>query len=118
LAAVSVKLKGEPVLLVGVPLITPVVELSEAHGGKVPAVTLKVGAGEPVATTVKEPAVFTEKLALATLVMAGACCTVSVAGVVDTTAPPTPLDTEARNWSPFIATVTLETVSVTVLTLL
>ena len=47
--------------------------------GKVPTVTLKVGAGKPVAVTVKAgPAVPTVKVALATLVMAGAWPTVSV----------------------------------------
>jgi hypothetical protein len=56
LLARIVKLKGEPVSFVGVPVRAPVVELRDAHGGKVPAVTLNVGAGEPVAWKEKLPA--------------------------------------------------------------
>ncbi len=114
LLACRVNEKGEPVLFVGVPLITPVVALSEAHGGKVPAVTLKVGAGEPVAVAVNVPAVLTEKLVVAALVIVGACCTVRTAGVVEETAPPTPFVTVARNWSLLIASETFATVSVAV----
>ena len=56
LLARMVKLKGEPVSLVGVPVKAPVVEFREAHGGKAPAVTLNVGTGEPVAWKEKLPA--------------------------------------------------------------
>ena len=92
-----VKLKGEPVLFVGVPLMTPVVPLRDAQDGKVPAGTVNVGAGEPVAVTVNVPAVLTEKFAAAALEMVGANWTVRVAGIAETTAAPTPLVTEARN---------------------
>ena len=40
LLARTVKLKGEPVSFVGVPVMAPVEELSEAHGGNVPLTTL------------------------------------------------------------------------------
>ena len=116
LLAWMVKMKGEPVLLVGVPLITPVVEFNEAHGGNVPAVTLNVGAGEPVAVTVKVPAELTENDAALALVIDGASWTVRVAGVAEETAEPTPLLTVARNLSPLIASVALVTVKVPVAT--
>ena len=98
-----VKLKGEPVLFVGVPLMTPALRV--AQEGNEPARTLNVGAGEPVAVTVNVPAVLTEKLAAAALEMVGANWTVRVAGIAETTAvamplmdvPPTPLVTSARN---------------------
>ena len=63
---------------VGVPVSTPApVRLKPT--GRVPVVTLKVGKGKPVAVTVKAgPAVPTVKVALATLVMAGAWSTVRV----------------------------------------
>jgi hypothetical protein len=77
-------------------------------------VTLKVGAGDPVAVAVNVPAVLTEKLVVAALVIVGACCTVSTAGVVEETAPPTPFVTVARNWSLLIASETFATVSVAV----
>ena len=68
-----------PVPAAGVPVSTPVVVFRVRPLGKVPTVTLKVGAGKPVAVTVKAgPAVPTVKVALATLVMAGAWPTVSV----------------------------------------
>ena len=85
--------------------MTPVVPLSDAQDGKVPAGTVNVGAGEPVAVTVNVPAVLTEKLAAAALEMVGANWTVRAAGIAETTAvamplmdvPPTPLVTSARN---------------------
>ena len=90
-----VKLKGEPVIFVGVPLMTPAVRV--AQEGNEPAGTLNVGGGEPVAVTVNVPAVLTEKLAVAALEMVGANWTIRAAGVTETTAEPTPLVTEARN---------------------
>ncbi len=78
LLAWIVNVNGEPVLLVGVPVMAPVVVFREAQGGKVPAEMLKVGAGEPVAVTVKVPALLTEKVAALVLVIVGGCVTVKV----------------------------------------
>ena len=61
----------------GVPLSAPVVALSVTPLGSAP-VSLKVGAGEPVAVTVNDPAVPTVKVVLLALVMAGVCWTVRV----------------------------------------
>jgi hypothetical protein len=55
----------------GVPEISPVVLFRLRPLGKVPLVTLKVGAGKAVAATVKLPALPTVKVALAALVMVG-----------------------------------------------
>jgi hypothetical protein len=54
LEAVSATVNGEPVASGGVPEITPVVLLSVAQAGS--PVALKVGVGEPVATTLYVPA--------------------------------------------------------------
>jgi hypothetical protein len=70
LAAVNVTVKGDPAVVNGVPLKTPVVAFRLAHDGK--PVALKVGAGKPVAVTVKLPATPTEKMALLALVIVGA----------------------------------------------
>jgi hypothetical protein len=88
LLACSVNVKGDPELLVGVPVMAPVVPSKDAQGGKVPLAMLKVGAGEPVAVTVKVPALFTENVVLLALVIAGACVTVSVKDWVATGATP------------------------------
>ena len=69
LLAVIVKLKLP--LAEGVPLSTPAL-LRVTPPGKVPTVTLKVGMGLPVATTVKLPAAPTVKAVLFALVVAGA----------------------------------------------
>ena len=52
----------------GVPLRTPVAEFKVIPLGKVP-VSVKVGAGKPLAFTVKEPAMPAVKVALLALVM-------------------------------------------------
>jgi hypothetical protein len=65
-----------PAPAAGVPLRTPA-ELRVTPLGRMP-VSLNVGAGNPVAVTVKEPAVPTAKVALFALVIAGAWSTVSV----------------------------------------
>ena len=67
---------------VGVPEMTPVVGSMLRPLGK--PVALKVGAGEPVATTVKVPATPAENEAVAALVMAGACATVLRAAADET----------------------------------
>ena len=77
-----------PVPAPGVPLRTPVVGLSVTPVGSAP-VSLNVAAGNPVAVTVKVPAVPTVKVVLLALVMAGGVPTVSVKLCV--AAVPTPL---------------------------
>lgn len=59
-----------PVPAAGVPLKSPA-EVNVTPLGSAP-VSLNVGAGKPVAITVNEPAVPTEKLVVFTLVIAGA----------------------------------------------
>ena len=54
----------------GVPLNTPVAAVNVTPLGKVP-VSLRVGAGEPVAVTVNVPIVPTVNVVLLALVMAG-----------------------------------------------
>ena len=93
-------------------MISPVVGLSVAHGGNEPAVMLKIGAGEPVVVTGKEPTKPTPKATEFALVINSGCWTVSTPGVTEVTVLPIPLVTEARNWSPLMASVTFETVSV------
>src|SRR5437870_2153572 len=68
-AAVIVTTNGDPIVLGGVPLSTPVVEFKVAQTGN--PVALKVGAGEPIAVTVKVPAAPTVKVAWLTLVING-----------------------------------------------
>jgi hypothetical protein len=68
---------GNVPVTVGVPLSAPVAEFRVTPFGSAP-VSLNVGAGKPVAVTVKEPAWLMTKLALLTLVMAGAWFTVRV----------------------------------------
>jgi len=63
----------------GVPESTPVVVLKLTPPGSVP-VMLNVGAGKPVASTVKLPAVPTTNVVLLALVMAGGWLIVSVKG--------------------------------------
>jgi hypothetical protein len=55
----------------------PVVELNVIPAGSAP-VSVTVGAGNPVVLTVNDPACPTVKVAVAELVMAGDCRTVSV----------------------------------------
>ena len=55
----------------GVPLRTPVAGFKDTPLGNVPFVTLNVGAGEPVAVTVNDPATPSLKVALLALVKAG-----------------------------------------------
>src|ERR1035441_5737326 len=64
-----------PVVVAG-PLSRPA-ELSVTPPGSGP-VSVNVGAGYPVVVTVNEPSVFTVKVVLAALVMAGGCLTVRV----------------------------------------
>ena len=61
----------------GVPLKTPVAALNVTPLGNVP-VSLNVGVGEPVAVTVKEPAVPTVNVVLFALLIAGPWFTVKV----------------------------------------
>ena len=79
---------GKEPLEVGVPLRTPVEELKVTPEGRLPDWE-RVGAGEPVVVTVKEPREPRTKVALLALVMAGAWFTVSVKFCV--AADPTPL---------------------------
>jgi hypothetical protein len=67
------------VFAAGVPLTTPLAVLNVTPLGSAP-LSLNVGAGEPVAVTVNEPAVPTVKVALLALVMAGARFTVWLRG--------------------------------------
>src|SRR5215472_5970357 len=71
LLAVNVMEYVLPVPAAGVPLRTPVVVLNVTPVGSAP-VSLNVGAGNPVAVTVKVPAVPTVKVVLFALVIAGA----------------------------------------------
>ncbi len=64
------------IVLGGVPLSTPVVAFKVAQVGR--PVALKVGAGVPVAVTVKLPNWVAVKVVVAALVMTGAWTTVSV----------------------------------------
>ena len=77
LLAVMVTMLTPPLPVKGVPEISPVFAFSNRPFGNAPLVMLNVGAGKPVAVTVKVPAVPTVKVALATLVIVGACPTVS-----------------------------------------
>src|SRR5207245_1028663 len=77
LAAVKVMGYVPAVPAAGVPLRTPVPALNVTPPGNVP-VSLKVGAGKPVAVTVNEPAVPTVNVVLLALVMAGAWLIVRV----------------------------------------
>ena len=61
----------------GVPLNTPVEELNVTPVGSAPD-SLKVGVGEPVAVTVKDPRLPTTKVVAPALVMAAIWLTVSV----------------------------------------
>jgi hypothetical protein len=81
-----VNTKGDPVALVGVPESTPVVPFSVTPGGKLPEVTLNVGAGFPLATTVKVLAWLVAKVALLALVISGGPWMVIVIGL-DVTEP-------------------------------
>src|SRR5438128_8844646 len=76
---VAVKVIGyvPPVPAAGVPLKTPVPTLNVTPPGNVP-VSLKAGAGKPVAVTVNVPAVAMVKVVLLALVMAGAWLIVRV----------------------------------------
>ena len=105
-----------PLSLSGVPVMRPVVPFSEANGGKDPAVTLNVGAGEPpMVVTWKEPGWFTMKVALDGVVkLCGICVTVSAARPLLVASGRIPLLTTAWKRSPFIGSVTLVTVSVAV----
>ena len=90
LLAVMVTVLAPPVPATGVPVSTPVSISRPKPLGRVPAVTLNLGAGKPVAVTVKAgPAVPTVKVALAALVMVGDWPTVRVNDCVALV--PTPL---------------------------
>lgn len=87
LVAVNVRLKTPPRLPDGVPLSTPLVNVTPP--GRVPPVRLKVGTGKPLAFKVKLPALPTVKVVLATLVNTAGSPTVRVKVWVATA--PTPL---------------------------
>ena len=73
LVALTVKVKGEPVVLDGGVAVSNPAELKVATAlGRVPETMLKVGDGEPVATNWKVPAVLTENAVLLALVITGA----------------------------------------------
>lgn len=106
-----------PAALVGMPLrvavlVLPVEEVAERVTplGRVPEATVRVGAGCPVAVTVKVPAVAAVKLVVAADVKAGTTCTVRVAAF--DVAVFVALAATARYCTPFIAAVIEETVSV------
>ncbi len=65
----------------GVPLRRPAAD-NVTPAGNVPAVTLTVGAGKPVITTLNEPALPTVKVVLFALVIAGAALTTTVKACV------------------------------------
>ena len=81
LVAVSVTLWTPPVPAAGVPLSRPALD-NVTPAGSVPAVTLTVGAGKPVITTVKEPAAPRGKVVLFALVIAGGALTTTVKACV------------------------------------
>ena len=81
LVAVSVTLWTPPVPGSGVPLNRPAAD-NVTPAGNVPAVTLTVGAGKPVITTLNEPAVPTVKVVAFALVIAGAALTTTVKACV------------------------------------
>src|SRR5476651_1707250 len=99
-----VNVNGELVVLGGVPEMTPLDDPIDAHEGKLPEIILNVIVPEPVAVTVKVPAALKLKVALAALVIAGGCWTVSVRAV-EVWFEPKPLLTMHWNWSPLIARV-------------
>jgi hypothetical protein len=66
----AVKTRGNAPVWVGVPLRTPALNVTPV--GSAPDL-VKLGVGVPVAVTLKEPSVPSVKVALAALVMAGAC---------------------------------------------
>jgi len=66
-----------PVPAAGVPLSTPVVVFKVTPDGKAP-VSLNIGAGKPVAVTVKVPPVPTVNVAIVPLVNTGVASTVNV----------------------------------------
>ena len=78
-----------PVPAAGVPLSTPLDALKVTPAGNAPD-SLRVGAGDPLAVTVKLPALPTVNVVLLALVIAGAWLTVSVKLCV--AAEPTPLE--------------------------
>jgi hypothetical protein len=78
LLALIVNVKGEPLVLSGVPdrvaVLAPTFVVSEAQGGKLPEVALKeVTTGAAVAVTVKVPGTPTANEALFALVITGLC---------------------------------------------
>jgi hypothetical protein len=89
LEAVNVRLYVPPELAAGVPLNTPVDALKVTPVGNAPD-SLRVAAGNPLAVTVKLPALPTVNVALLTLVIAGAWLTVRVKLCV--AGEPTPLE--------------------------
>src|SRR5262245_1445567 len=88
LLAVTVIGYVPPVPAPGVPLKTPVAGVKVTPLGRAP-LSLKVGVGEPVAVTVKVPALPTVNVVLFALVIAGVWFTVRVKLCV--AAVPTPL---------------------------
>ncbi len=70
LLAVILTAKGDPVMLRGVPLMTPVVAFKVAQEGN--PVAEYVGAGKPVAVIVKLPGKPTLKVIVLALVIVGA----------------------------------------------
>ncbi len=78
LVALIVNVKGEPVVLRGVPesvaVLAPALVVRDAQGGKLPEVALKeVTTGAAVAVTVKLPSTPTANDALLALVITGLC---------------------------------------------
>jgi hypothetical protein len=67
---VAVKLMLKTPATEGVPLNTPVATLNDTPAGKAP-LSVNVGAGEPVAVTVKDPAAPTVNVVLLALVITG-----------------------------------------------
>src|SRR5262245_11246034 len=101
LVAVSVTLWVPPVPGSGVPLRRPAAD-NVTPAGNVPAVTLTVGAGKPVITTLNEPALPTVKVVAFALVIAGAWLTINVKAWVPSGS--TPFDAvKVRAYEPPVA---------------
>ena len=113
LLAVIVMTKGAPVTPAGVPFSTPELVFRLAQVGS--PVALKIGAGVPVAVTVKVTGNPTVKMAALPLVICGGMVTVRVTGAE--VALLRTLVAVQRNWSPLIARVTPVIVNVAVVVL-
>ena len=114
LLAVSVRVMGEPAVSGAVPLRTPEVALSESHAGW--PVMLNVGAGLPLAVTVKAPSSVALNDALERLVKIGAAITVLSVAAPEVASGLMKLLTTTRNWSLFNVAVMAEIVRVAVVT--